>query len=296
MPNSLFNFPSKLPAVPQEISMYRTGVDGALKSYSGRVGGGEFSERVKLNARLFKTSTAAQDFGHGVLFREADHTLEIFRPSQSLRWTHGTLAYRERPAGALPQERDVETLADKALRDHQIDRSAATFRHVVYSQTATATAAGARGKLENTEAHAVYRFGLDGIPVVGPGAKLRVSFVEQGQMSQMLSFWRTPQKDKPMRLRTPKDALDRFAQDPRFMRLSPDSALVDVGSVELAYYATSPSEFQRYLVPVYTIRGDVRTPELPHDQFKLHVVAVDLTPEQVKKLAPVANPGSCVVF
>lgn len=295
MPNSLFTFPKRLPDVPRDIAMYRTATQAVLSRKAAA--NADFAHRVKLYSMLFKTSTPVQEFGSFVLFREAEHSLELFRLSHSLRWTHNTLAHRESaPKAALPAEKEVQKLAAKALQDYQIDSANAKFQSIAYSQVVVATAPGGKKAVRNTEAHAIYGFSLDGIPVVGPGAKLRASFVEEGQMSQLLHFWRQPAKGKAVRIKTPQQALERFAQDPRFMRLSAETAVVDIQDIEFNYYALSPSDFQQYLIPVYSVKGTVKTTAFPRYDFTHRIVAVDLSPEQIKGLAAVANPGSCAVF
>ena len=297
MNSDLFIYPQKLPEPIAEVPMYRTMIH---RTYSRRLQAAseEFNNRLQIYSRLFNTKSEPQDKSSVILFREPDYTLEVYRPSDSLRWSHRELAYREHvPAEAeLPKEQEARELATNFLREYRLENNYAQFQSVAYSQLAISTSPDEEPTVYNTEAHVLYNFNLEGYPVFGPGAKIKASFVEGGRMSRFLNFWRTPTKEKTISLISPEEALKKFSNDPRFMRISPDTAVVNIHDIQFGYYTLPPTEFQRYLIPVYAVSGTVKTQDFERYDFTHYVVAVELTKEQIKQAGVVANPASCTVF
>ena len=120
-----------------------------------------------------------------------------------------------------------------------------------------------------TEIKVHYGFKVGGLPVFGPGAKIVVSYVGE-ELSQLTYFWRTPRlvnddhfaSSKVARGRpliSPREALEHFCHDNRFTKLKKGHAKVRFHDLQLGYYAASPQEVQRFLYPVYQVKGTVET-------------------------------------
>jgi hypothetical protein len=297
MKGDLFIYPQQLPEPIAEVPLYRT---TPHKTYAHRLQTAReaFSDRLQLYSRLFNTQTEPRDKGGVVLFQEADYTLEVYRPSDSLRWTCQELAYRNHmPAEAqLPTEQEALELATNHLREYRLDTHYTQFKSIAYSELSITNAVSKKTAVYRTEINVLYNFKLEGHPIFGPGAKIKLSFVEGGRRSRLLYFWRVPQREKMISIISPEEALKKFSRDRRFRKLSPDTAGVNVQSLQFGYYALPPTEFQRFLIPVYRVEGTVKTECIESQSFTLHVVAVNLTPEQIMEAGVVANPASCTVF
>jgi|LGOV01.1.fsa_nt_gb hypothetical protein len=298
MNKDIFNYPKEIPEYIKELPIYRT---AKYRTYSRRedVAQREIDTRIKLYTKLFNIKAEPKDLGEIVVFRDKDYKLEIFRASDSLRWIHNELADRTKiPKGAkLPEEKEAFDIAVKYLRKFKLYNKYAKIKSLTHTEFARSTLVQKeKPKLVKIEAHVFFSFSLDGIPVMGPGAKIKVSLVENDKMSGLLYFWREPIKEKAMQLIHPVDALKKLTNDPSFMRLSPDTAVVNLHRIQFGYYALTPTAFQRYLIPVYAITGTVKTEYLDRYDFTNYVVAVDLTPDEIKKAGIVADPSSCTIL
>lgn len=151
-----------------------------------------------------------------------------------------------------------------------------------------------RAWIDETVASFVHE--LDELPVFGAGAKAQVSFVSEGVVAEALSFWREPIAVDEVEVIHPYQALERVRSDERFAQLRPSSASVKPHVPRLGYFAMNPSSYQRFLIPVYSVRGNVSTEALDDYPFELWVVAVDANPEDIKGLGITANPAARHVF
>ena len=64
----------------------------------------------------------------------------------------------------------------------------------------------------------VYESLGNGIPVVGPGAKIQVSFCDQDLVSQVHYFWRDVKKEDNIDTILPDTALEKFMKDKLYAR------------------------------------------------------------------------------
>ena len=129
-----------------------------------------------------------------------------------------------------------------------------------------------------------FRFELDGLPVFGPGAKVQVTLGPDASLLECYRFWRRPCEERHVAILPPEQAIERLRRDPAYAELPDDRARVVFDEVRLGYLALPPRELQGYLFPVYAFRGTVSTPELERYDHTRYVVAVDIQPEQIKRL------------
>jgi hypothetical protein len=132
---------------------------------------------------------------------------------------------------------------------------------------------------------------LNGLPVMGPGSKIKVYIAGDGRMAGWMSVWR-PFTGAPRYLVTLKPpsqpqaakrlsldvALEQLKEKPLEHMLIADVEEVVIKDVQLAYYEKSASERQQYLQPVYAFTGimrggkDTKRPfELPYQQYVLAI-------------------------
>lgn len=297
MNKKLFAYPRAIPEHIREVPMYKT-MKYRTHSRREKDFAKDFDKRIKMYSGLFSIESEPDDLGDIVLFRDEDCTLEIYRASDSIWWTDRKLAYREEiPEDLkLPSEEDAMNIATDYLNEYRFANRYARFDSVSYTEVASSTSENEEPELLRTGITVNYAFQLDGIPVMGPGAKIQVSLVEDGKMCELLHFWREPDKVKEMQLIHPMEALEKVTEDPSFMRLSPDDAVVDLHRIRFGYYAITPTDFQRYLIPVYAVDGTAKTEALERYDFTRYVVAIDLSAEEIKEAGIIADPSSCTMF
>jgi hypothetical protein len=128
--------------------------------------------------------------------------------------------------------------------------------------------------------HVNYKFSLGHLPVLGPGAKLRVTF-ESEEVDEVFRFWREPVAEGGVDIISPDQARAQLLQSPGF-RYLPEGA-VEFGPARLGYYALPPRQAQDFLLPVYEIRGTITIKALGTFAFIRFVQAV---PERIRDAMP----------
>jgi len=292
--SSLFVLPKEIPKHIPEVPMYRTTRYRTLSRRERNVQR-DLDARVERYSKLLKVEGKPVDFGDRIFMQNEDYELEIYRASDSLLYSHKKLRYRtDIPSDAqLPSKKEAFEKAKKYLDNIGIDLQYAKIRSFEYTEAAHLKPGNDKPQFVRTEAHIIYSFSLDGLPVFGPGAKIKVSLVEENKISGLLYFWRKPTKDRKMPLIHPEEAIKRLTSDPTFGNLSPKTARVTLHNIQFGYYSLTPTDFQRCMIPVYAINGTVETEFLDPYQFTQYVMAVDISFDEIKKYGVVDNPYHC---
>lgn len=293
--NELFKLPERLPTLPQKIPMFQATKFRTMSSRDEKYQSA-IARRLRDAQRSFNISGVPTSEGSRLVLRTEKESLELYCPSDSLWWTHHSLAYQERlVAGArLPNEARARELASAQLERHRLDTSSASVNSVTYVD-ADIQEGDAKPRSVRTAIDVNYRFTLAEHPVMGPGAKIKVTLAGDDTPAQLIYFWRKPSKSPDAVAISATTAIERFMRDPAFFHLRNKEASVEVNKVTFGYYAMSPTDFQRLYVPVWAIDVTCKTRELQHD-FRRYVVAVDRSPEDVKRDSTVSNPRACRIF
>jgi hypothetical protein len=138
------------------------------------------------------------------------------------------------------------------------------------------------------------RYAVDGLPLVGPGAKAQVTVGRDGEIGQAYRFWREFKQGAAVASVQAGRAFERFAASPLIASL-PDSARVEVASIQLGLLCLPPSEPQGVLVPAYVVRGEISTELLSRYQFVRYVAATEIDETDAKRRRwPSARPSLLV--
>lgn len=244
-----------------------------FRSFSSRdhAGQRDLIGRRRQVAELFGMEGEPDERGDRVVIRSESRTLEIYRSSDSLWWTDHDLAGVDAPKASrkLLSEAEATAEAHRELARLGLDLQAASVSSVDFVEGFV---------------NVNYRFSLVDRPVLGPGAKAKVSFGEGGRLAQIFYFWRRPTAAETLPCISVDEALQRFQRDPGFLRLRHTGAIVEVVNITLGYYALPPTEFQRFYIPIYAIDAIVSTEELPHHEFCRHIVAVRVPAESAESM------------
>jgi hypothetical protein len=293
----LFLYPEEIPKPPEEVSIFRT---TKYRTFSRREKGVEadLDARIKHFSEVFKIYGKANDLGERIILQDENQVLIIYRASNSLLLLSKKNGFGTKISEGvrLPEQKEAHEIATNYLDRVGLSIEFAKFKSFTYTKGAMFKVKTKQPTLVNTKAHVNFNFSLENIPVIGPGAKIKVSFTEGSEVSDLLYYWRIPKKEEMMPIIEPMDALKRLTADKSFKELSPDTASVKLHSIILGYYAMSPTDFQRFLVPVYAIKGTVETKFLDPYNFTQHVVAVEMPLKEIKRRGVVDNPYKCLIF
>lgn len=295
--SSLFSMPKTIPMYDKKIAIYRT---TQLKTLSPREStvARYFEKRLSQYKEIFGLRESPRDIGDTLLFAEKEFDLEVYKASDSFWWISRNAAFPEtlKDGAKLP---DMDTAAENARKRIErlgVDVSCAEVQSVSYTEVVRDDTKQREIQRENTAVNVNFSFNLNGLPVVGAGAKMQISYCDYDELAHILYFWRNIKEEDAMEVILPDNALEKLMKDPRFIRLDDRNAKVSLNDIQLGYYALPPYEFQRFLIPVYTITGTASTKYLERYDFTSHVVAVNITASEIKKAGIVANPDSCQVF
>jgi hypothetical protein len=250
-------------------------------------------------AKLHGMKAKPQDAGSRIIFRDRLATLELFRPSDSIRWSRLDNRKAEAKANGgrpvLPDGEAARKAAAAFLRERKVATTGAALHSITHAMLARAERRRKTVEEYPIAVHVNYRYELDGLPVLGPGAKIQVTYADRSAPVEMYKFWRAPKADGELELLAPEAVLELLRGDPDFTELRGRDAKVVYRNPRLGYYALPPRESQGALIPVYAFEGTVSTRVLERYDFTRYVVAARLTPEDAKQVDP-AFGGMGTVF
>jgi hypothetical protein len=281
----LFQFP-KIDVDRDQITFYRTPFPKLTDA------------KVAQLAELHGMTAKPQDAGSRILFRDRRATLEVFRASDSVRWsTLGNVKAEASGNGGPPTLPDDETARRSAaafLRERKVSTNAAAVDSITHAMLARAARRKQTVEEQAIAVHVNYRYQLDGLPVLGPGAKIQVTYAAVKAPAEMYKFWRAPKADGELELLPPRAVFELLRRDPDFAELREGEAKVVYRNPRLGYYALPPRESQGALIPVYAFDGTVSTRALERYEFTRYVVAVRFTPEDVKQVGAAFRDAGAV--
>jgi hypothetical protein len=286
MKDSLFKFNTELPKYVGHVPMYKTfhfdTASSKNKEYADYI-----AKRTEFLRSNFKTEGELRDIGDQLIIRNEKEALEIYTASDSFWWTDRQNAYSENKelAKNLPSEKDAVQSAQKLLEKLNIDQSTMKVHSVSNSFASISESPNDKDPEKiPTSVNVNFTHELEGLPIFGSGAKTQISFINNDQLIEFLHFNRTPKQDGKVEVITPEKAVQQVFDNFRFAIIKEQGkSSGEITDVSLGYYATSPSDLQRYLIPVYKVQGSVSTPELENYDFNLFVIASAESQEMAKR-------------
>jgi hypothetical protein len=252
------------------------------------------ARRVTRLARAFSLEGTPRDEGYQVSIERRGTLLEVFAASDSLRWTRAERAQAEPPRRVpLPAEDEARRLATTFLRRRRLHHERATLASVTFTEFARLTPREREPVTYPIALHVNFAFELDGLPLLGPGAKIQVTFGARKEVQQVLRYWREPVEDRSLPVLRSGEAAEllRRAVAPDGV---PDGVRIAFEPPRLGYFALPPREAQRYLIPAYEFTGSVVRRDETRFGFVRHVVAVKVDPDELKPIGAVFRGGAPV--
>ncbi len=286
MKDSLFKLNTRLPRHISHIPMYKT-FHFESASRKNREFMNYHQERLKFLQSNFRTDGELRDLGDQFIIRNEKEALELYLGSDSFWWTDRINAYSENRelAEKLPNKEEAVQHARKLLEQLRIDQKTMKLLSVTNSFTAVSESPKDTNPREfPTNVNVNFTHELEGLPVFGSGAKTQVSFINNDQLVEFLHFYRTPKQEGKVEVISPEEAVQQVLNNSRFAEIKEaGKSAGEITDVSLGYYAASPGDFQKHLIPVYKVQGSVSTPELENYEFNLFVIAMKTTQEMAKR-------------
>ncbi len=293
MNDSLFKINTKLPKHVGDISMYKTfhfdTASARNRDYADYV-----MKRVEFLRSNFKTEGELRDLGEQLTIKNEKEALEIYTASDSFWWTDRVNAYSEnrKLSENLPDRDEATKNAVQLLETLKIDTQFMKLQSVTNNIAAfSRSPKDEKGEQYPTSVNVNFTYELDGFPLFGAGAKTQVSYVNKDQSVEVLHFYRTPKQEGKIAIISPEEALQQVLDNARFAVIKEQGkSSGEITDVSLGYYAASPTDLQRYLLPVYKVQGNVSTPKLENYEFNLYVIASKESQDKAKQTGLLTTP------
>ena len=248
-----------------------------------------FPERNERRARrwaeIFDVHGEIADLGQSFVIRDEQGDLEVFHASDSLWWADVPAMNRE-PDGPvnLPCEEEAIDIANTFLQEHELFDDRCRVDTITYATAGEVVSEHTEPELYRIAMRVNYTFTLDGLPVMGPGARIGVTIGGDNKVIDLFKFWREPVQDRVFPLLNPEAAARLLQKDAAFAQLKEDEARVIYNRFQLGYYALPCMEWQPFLGPVYQFSGIAHTPARKEIPFSRHVIAISISMEEMKEL------------
>jgi len=293
MKDSLFKLNTELPKHVGHIPMYKS-FHFDTASSKNRAFADYIAKRTEMLRSHFKTEGELRDLGDQFIIKNDKEALEVYTATDSFWWTDRENAYSENKALSknLPSEKEAVRSAQKLLEQLNIDNRTLKVHSVSNSFASFSESPNDKDPEKfPTNVNVNFTHELDGLPIFGSGAKTQISFINNDQLIEFIHFNRTLKQQGKAAIITPEEALQQVVDNTRFAIIKEQGkSSGTITDVSLGYYAASPSDLQRYLVPVYKVQGNVSTPELENYEFNLFVIAGKESQEMAKQKGQINKP------
>lgn len=239
---------------------------------------GYWQQRLTKLNKTFHISGEVQqlDTPDRLIMRNERYNLHVYKASNSFLYFDNQLVSPTNPAFSetlLPElvarKKADDLLKTLGLLDEHVQFAGIGYTGVLIDHATPDETPELLSDEYKTEIKVHYRFIINGLPVFGPGAKVIASYVGQ-DLSQLIYFWRNPKLAEEVQfasskvnqhrpISSPEEALYHFSHDSSFEKLKKGNAKVRFHDLRLGYYAKSPLEVQRFIYPVYQVKGTVET-------------------------------------
>lgn len=216
-----------------------------------------------------KTAKAlAEQFGmsENIVPPEGDEYLKAADDSKKLKlriYPEGSITYHDfsklwtlpKTALNLPGKEDAIDIATDYLTKKGLLPEDAHVKTVVSDQLSRKdTSTGEIIEKIDTNLQVIFGRELNGVPVIGPGSKLKVYIGDGGEAIGVHKVWRKLEASGTTEIKSSKSAFEGLKQG-NWGSLPPGYDTVTINKVYLAYYEEGPGVEQDYLEPVWVFEG-----------------------------------------
>jgi hypothetical protein len=218
------------------------------------------------------------DAGPWFVIDQPPARLEVYQASQSFRIefdTGNAEGQHDQPGNAIDEAQAIR-IANQFLTDLIGDVQVPPQRQSVTSLDVM-TSAGPGGEPERRVAalQVNFRYAIDGLPLLGPGAKTQISVGPDARVRQAYRFWRDIKVESTLPGIPPDRAFARFAGAPHVAGLD-ESVTLTVSSAQVGLLCLAPTEVQSVLIPVYALRGEATSGAAAPRPFLTYVAAAEI--------------------
>ena len=201
-----------------------------------------------------------------------EYTLKASNDSKKRKLTiypEGSIIYHDssklwalpKTALNLPEKDDAKDIATDYLTEKGLLPEDAQVKMVVSDQLSRKnTSTGEIVENSDTNLQVIFGRELDGVPVIGPGSKLKVYIGDGGEVIGVHKVWRKLEASGTTMIKSSNSAFEALKQG-EGVSLPPGYDNVTINKVYFAYYEEGPGEERDYLEPIWVFEGQASNRE-----------------------------------
>ena len=201
-----------------------------------------------------------------------EYTLKASNDSKKRKLTiylEGSIIYHDssklwalpKTALNLPEKEDAKDIATNYLTEKGLLPEDAQVKMVVSDQLSRKnTSTGEIVENSDTNLQVIFGRELDGVPVIGPGSKLKVYIGDGGEVIGVHKVWRKLEASGTTMIKSSNSAFEALKQG-EGVSLPPGYDNVTINKVYFAYYEEGPGEERDYLEPIWVFEGQASNRE-----------------------------------
>lgn len=202
------------------------------------------------------------DSGLWMIARGERSALELYAATPSFRYTRFDLDDEGRStAGSIDKDAAVRQAEDWLSQFPTTDEVVGGMKlHSVTDQEVLISERERpepRSLITGTDVN--FAFEYDGLPLLGPGAKAKVSIHPSGEVSGAYRFARNLEPIGMTPTRSADELLERFSGSYLFADVNDDTARAHVEEVRFGWLTLPPTEHMNVLLPAIEVRGALIT-------------------------------------
>lgn len=260
---------TKIPILPNEMMVYKTKNTVTKESI------------IKLGEKLGLNGDIKEDEENFYLI-DKPFELQVYKPSGGIWYADMSRIYGKEKNPKLPSENDAVDIAKRFLTDKNLISGAIFDKVVTDTKKKVIVDPDTNDPIYKEEPYDIqvfFCYEINGVPVIGPGSKLKVYIGNNGDVIGFFKANRNYEPWKSFKILTPTKALEILKERGIHSVKGPIKE-AKVKDIYLAYYARPVIEEQAYLQPVYVF--DIETDT--GDRIKEYIPAIP-QPEKKKESA-----------
>lgn len=209
--------------------------------------------------RIFHMPKPSVEYRDGLYIVENEYPryLQVYEASGSIWYADFSKIYNGSYAPNLPSKEEAKIIAERFLMEHGLMPKEAYFKGASYSTTAIFYQDNQEVETRLNGIHIIYGFRTsDGIEIEGPGAKIRVSIGEGGEIIGVHWAWRNIEPYEYRQGISESEAIKKFYEQ------STLDVPVKLG-VHFAYYSEPGFVTAEFLEPYYIFDYEVKVQGKP---------------------------------
>ncbi|HEX3068744.1 MAG TPA: hypothetical protein VHX14_09205 [Thermoanaerobaculia bacterium] len=248
-------------------------------------------------ARRLEISSEAVDAGLWMIARDKRAVLELYQATQSFRYSRLDLDGEGRECAERRLDWDeARKVAQAWIEPFLPVEGHAEVITITERELLVSKRRGDEPRATIIALDVNYVFTIDRFPLLGPGAKAKVSVHNTGAAAGGYLFWRTVAPISSVPTIPLEELFRRFSSSPLFTHLTDDNARAEVRSVRFGYLTIPPTEPMSALIPALELRGTISTEAQPRYDFIVHVAASELPEPGRAKEARLVNARSALLI